>query len=72
MTLAEYLSERGRLSRLAETLRRPITVVHGWKTGRRQLSLADAVAIEEATGGQVTLRELAAGLPQRAAEPVAG
>jgi plasmid maintenance system antidote protein VapI len=59
MKLRAYLDTRDiRLTTFAETMGVPVTTAHGWVSGRRTPSLADAVRIEDATDSVVTVRDL--------------
>tara|TARA_Y100001973_G_C5133852_1_gene299262 strand:+ start:21 stop:260 length:240 start_codon:yes stop_codon:yes gene_type:complete len=65
MTLAEYYNERGwkphdkRSSELSLASGIGCEMLRAIVTGRRRPSLKVAIAIEDATNGQVTVRELA-------------
>lgn len=64
MTLRQYRAAHGlTLSGLAALLGRPLSTVHGWETGRRVPSLSDAMTIQAALDGAVTVAEL---LPEAA------
>ena len=60
MTLDEFLSaERGRQVKLARRLGVASSTISDIRSGRSAPSLDLAIRIEDATGGQVTARELA-------------
>ena len=72
MKLDAYLKAgKGRLTSLARQIGVPITTLHGWATQRRRPNVDMAVAIERATGGAVTVAELAVEVPGvRSDEPL--
>ncbi len=55
MTLGQYMRrENLTLTALADRLNKPLSTVHGWKSGRRLPQAADLAAIERLTSGEVT------------------
>jgi len=60
MNLTDYLSSDGALSaaRLAREIKVSPALLYQWRTGRRPVSLEHCAAIEQATGGAVTRRDL--------------
>jgi DNA-binding transcriptional regulator YdaS (Cro superfamily) len=65
MKLSAFKADRSlTLSELAKMLDNvPVSTLHGWLSGRRACSLADAVRIERATGGAVRAEDM---LPEQA------
>jgi len=58
MNLGQWMSNTGtRLNELADELGKPVSTVHGWKSGRRTPSAADLALIEKVTGGAVTVHD---------------
>lgn len=60
MNLHEYISEQGRgsIGRLASCIGAHAPDVSRWASGKRVVPEKSAVAIETATGGKVTRRDL--------------
>jgi DNA-binding transcriptional regulator YdaS (Cro superfamily) len=59
MRLKAYLLTRDiRLTDFAAGMGVKITTAHGWVSGRRTPSAKQAVRIEDATNGEVTVRDL--------------
>ena len=60
MTLSEYISAKGRgaISNLAKQIGAHVPDVSRWVTGERPVPIERCVAIERATGGVVTRRDL--------------
>lgn len=58
MKLKKYLNERGKQSWLASQVGTVDSCIHDWKTGRAPVPVKSCVAIEKATGGAVTRKDL--------------
>lgn len=58
MNLSEYLSQRGRASWLARKIGVHMPDVSNWKRESRPVPVRHCVAIERATKGQVTRKDL--------------
>ncbi len=58
MRLIDYLTEHGAAARLAAALEVPPELVSQWRTGARPVPVGRCVAIELATNGAVTRRDL--------------
>ena len=60
MTLSEYITAQGRgaISALAKQIGAPIPDVSRWVSGDRPVPAGRCVAIEAATGGAVTRKDL--------------
>lgn len=60
MTLQEYLNAdgKGATSRLAKAIGAHIPDVSDWARGHRPVPITRCVAIEQATGGQISRRDL--------------
>jgi DNA-binding transcriptional regulator YdaS (Cro superfamily) len=58
MNFEQYINEAGlSLTETATALKKPVSTVHGWISGRRLPRAADLAAIEEFTNGAVTARD---------------
>lgn len=58
MKLIKYLKNRGDQHRLAKAIGATDVDVHYWKTGKASIPVHRCVAIEKATGGKVTRKDL--------------
>ena len=58
MNLKTYLNRRGRTSWLARKIGAHLPDVSDWKYGNRKVPVAYCVAIERATNGKVTRKDL--------------
>jgi DNA-binding transcriptional regulator YdaS (Cro superfamily) len=59
MNLSEYLADKqNQSSALARAIGVPAALVYQWKTGIRPISTDHCAAIEMATGGKVSRRDL--------------
>lgn len=58
MNLKEYLSDHGAQIRLAQTVECHPVLINQWANGVRSIPIERCVAIERATGGKVTRRDL--------------
>jgi DNA-binding transcriptional regulator YiaG len=58
MVLEEYMNEAGiSLTKFAALVNKPVSTVHGWKSGRRLPTATDLATIESITDGRVTARD---------------